>query len=73
LELEQDGDLVLTVSDDGLGFDAAAIAGGLGLASIRERAEALGGKVGISSTPGEGSQIRVTMPAGAMGEEVGEG
>ncbi|HEV7509550.1 MAG TPA: tetratricopeptide repeat protein [Thermoanaerobaculia bacterium] len=59
------GDLSLEVADDGTGFDPAAareVAGGLGLASIEERARLLGGRCGIDSAPGAGTRIAVTVP-----------
>ena len=54
--------VVLDVSDDGSGFDARAPQAGLGLASMRERAGSVGGKLTISSTPGSGTKIRLTVP-----------
>lgn len=60
-----DGRLRLTVRDDGRGFDPAGIerhGGQLGLASIRERAEALGGIVRVRSAPGEGTAVVVEVP-----------
>jgi signal transduction histidine kinase len=55
----------LDVTDDGRGFDPAdaAKSGGLGLIGMRERAEALGGKLAIESAPGEGTAVAVTLPA----------
>ncbi len=51
---------VLTISDDGRGFDPKAIpAGHFGLLGIRERAEAVGAEVTIDSAPGRGTQIAV--------------
>jgi signal transduction histidine kinase/DNA-binding response OmpR family regulator len=59
------GQLKLAIEDHGRGFDAAAIAlraRSVGLASMRERAELLGGQFSLDSTPGEGTYIRVTLP-----------
>lgn len=59
------GDLSLEVADDGAGFDPAGArgtAGGLGLSSIEERARLLGGRCGITSAPGVGTRIAVTVP-----------
>jgi tetratricopeptide (TPR) repeat protein/two-component sensor histidine kinase len=58
------GDLSLEVADDGAGFDpvAARAAGGLGLASLEERAGLLGGRCEITSAPGAGTRIAVTVP-----------
>ncbi|MBN1260141.1 MAG: HAMP domain-containing protein [Anaerolineae bacterium] len=51
--------VALTISDDGQGFDVAGPPG-LGLRSIRERIEALGGTVTISSEIGNGTTIAAT-------------
>jgi two-component system, NarL family, sensor kinase len=55
------------VRDDGVGFDPAAAtatvrAGHIGLASLRERAEALGGALTLESAPGAGTVATVTIP-----------
>jgi signal transduction histidine kinase len=58
----EDGD-VLEVDDDGYDFDAARATGiGQGLRNLRERAEGLGGRAEIHSTPGQGTRVRVTIP-----------
>jgi two-component system NarL family sensor kinase len=58
------------VRDDGVGFDPAAAtatvrAGHIGLASLRERAEALGGALTLESAPGAGTVATVTIPRGS--------
>ena len=54
---------VLEVDDDGCGFDPAAAAGtGHGLRNLQERAEGLGGRAEISSSLGQGTNLRVTLP-----------
>jgi PAS domain S-box-containing protein len=59
------GATTLRVADDGVGFDpGGSFPGHLGLRSMAERAEALGGTFAIDSAPGEGSTIRVSIPAG---------
>ena len=64
--------VVLEVSDDGHGFEGGsggtgrAPSGGLGLASMRERAASAGGKLAIRSTP-EGTTVRMTVPGRASG------
>jgi signal transduction histidine kinase len=56
--------VTLEVCDDGRGFDAAAsFPGHLGLHSMRERVRGLGGELQIESTPGQGTCIRVGVPA----------
>ncbi|MFW3117639.1 sensory histidine kinase [Mycolicibacterium mageritense DSM 44476 = CIP 104973] len=57
---------VLTVADDGAGFDPSTVArsvaeGHIGLASLQVRIEATGGTMAISSKPGAGTQITVTL------------
>lgn len=53
----------LTVSDDGRGFDASAASGrGYGLVTMRERAEALGGSLTITSAPAQGTVVSVEVP-----------
>jgi CheY-like chemotaxis protein len=63
---QQDGHLQIIVSDQGVGFDPATLptagTGGLGLSSIRQRLEYLGGCVGIASAPGEGCRITLAAP-----------
>jgi signal transduction histidine kinase len=57
------GGLTLTVADDGAGFDVEAAWGkGLGLLSMRERVEAIGGTMKIQSGPGAGTLLEVTVP-----------
>jgi signal transduction histidine kinase len=63
--------LVLTVSDDGVGFDVEAAWGkGLGLVSIGERIEAVGGTLDIHSTPGAGTFLAMSIPLG-LGQAIG--
>jgi len=55
--------LVLTVSDDGRGFDPDhAAPDGFGLKGIRERAEMLGGRVEIASREGGPTKVRLEVP-----------
>lgn len=58
--------VVLAIADDGVGFDpaqqATAESEQLGLASIRARAELLGGRVELASAPGRGTQLEVWVP-----------
>ena len=57
--------VVLEVSDDGSGFDPRAPQQGLGLASMRERAGSVGGKLTITSVPGSGTKVRLSVPVPA--------
>jgi signal transduction histidine kinase len=61
-----DGEAALDVRDDGAGFvpaaDGSGSNGGLGLRGMRERVEALGGRLAVESAPGRGTTIAVTVP-----------
>jgi PAS domain S-box-containing protein len=63
------GHIELVVRDDGIGFDPRQYAlpdeaaRGLGLASMRERAEMTGGRYQLQSRIGEGTTVKVTWPA----------
>jgi signal transduction histidine kinase len=62
--------LLLSARDDGRGFDVAetlqraASGRHLGLLGMRERVEALGGRLEIESAPGQGTEIRASVPLG---------
>ena len=61
------GSAVLEVTDDGTGFDTDAnttSAGRLGLASMRERAAAVGGRLSVTSGSGGGASVRLVVPHG---------
>jgi len=49
--------VMLTIGDNGCGFDISAAPRGVGLASMRERLEALGGRLRVESNPGAGTTI----------------
>ena len=52
----------LEVSDDGQGFDTARASSGIGLLNISSRAKVFGGSLSITSSPGAGTCLLVTMP-----------
>jgi len=60
--------LLLTITDNGIGFDAetllntASLASTLGLRGMQERALAMNGHIEINSSPGSGTQVRATFP-----------
>ncbi len=63
VELDRvENSLVLRLSDNGKGFDPAAENGGHGLANMRKRAAALGGKVEFQSELSRGASVRMTVP-----------
>jgi signal transduction histidine kinase len=60
---DRDGSLVVEVADDGTGFDPHAVpAAGLGLGSMRERMERLGGRLVIDSRPTGSTTVRAVLP-----------
>ena len=58
------GSVVLEISDDGRGFDPATPSRQFGLASMRDRARAAGGRLKVRSRPGAGTTVRLEVPAG---------
>ncbi|MFC8434007.1 sensor histidine kinase [Streptomyces sp. NPDC057253] len=52
--------LLVTVADDGRGIAHAS--NGVGLVSIRQRAECVGGSLAVRSAPGRGTEVRVRLP-----------
>jgi len=55
---------MLTIRDDGTGFDSKVIKAhsGLGLISMKERAHSVNGKLTILAQQGHGTQITVVIP-----------
>ncbi len=64
----QDGHLEVEVRDDGKGFNPLAVRRGewphLGLQTMQERAEGIGGAFELESAPGRGTVVRVRIPHG---------
>jgi PAS domain S-box-containing protein len=65
----QDGNLILTVEDDGKGFLDSEVTGSLGVLGMKERAQVCGGSVKVSSSPGKGTTVTVIAPARAANTE----
>ena len=62
---QEEGNIVLVVEDDGVGFcrpDLSNSLGSLGLLGMKERAQFCGGDVHISSSPGKGTTVTVRVP-----------
>ena len=69
VSLRADTDVVtLTIEDDGAGFagEARAMAAGMGMASMRERADAVGARARIESALGRGTRVIVEVPHAAL-------
>jgi signal transduction histidine kinase len=61
----QDGEAVITVEDDGKGFDtetAQESRHGFGLTSMRERAQQIRGRLEVESTVGAGTRVVARLP-----------
>lgn len=63
-------DLSVLVEDDGVGFDRGAVQADIGLQSMRERAESIGGSLTIDSAAGRGTRVRLTVPLEAGRREL---
>lgn len=66
LDGSEPGSLCLTISDDGVGFTPGpgeeSQAGGFGMKTMRERAEALSGTLQVISAPGKGTTVELRIP-----------
>jgi signal transduction histidine kinase len=60
---QQGGRRVVSVSDDGVGFDDATTLSGQGVANMRLRAQAIDGELSLKSAPGRGTAIEVVLRA----------
>jgi len=56
--------ILLAIADSGVGFDPseAGSKGGLGIVSMGERVRLVGGKISVTSRPGQGTEIEVEVP-----------
>jgi PAS domain S-box-containing protein len=62
---QEDGDILLVVEDDGIGFNPSGLSnslGSLGLLGMKERAQFCGGDVQISSSSGSGTTVTIRVP-----------
>jgi two-component system, NarL family, sensor histidine kinase DevS len=53
---------VLSIEDDGIGFDAGVPSAGSGMRNMRERAGTMGASLRVSSASGKGTKLRFTFP-----------
>lgn len=58
----RDAHVALTVRDDGAGFPVADTPEGLGIIGMRERVQSHGGRLRISSEPGQGTRVEALVP-----------
>lgn len=59
--------LVVTVRDNGRGFDAQAVEAGIGLPTMRERAALINARLTLESRPLDGTTVTVELPLPGMG------
>ena len=57
-----DGALVVTIHDDGTGFDPDSAREGLGLSGMREACERVDGRLLLLTAPGAGTTVRAVLP-----------
>jgi two-component system sensor histidine kinase UhpB len=63
IELKTKGtELILTISDDGIGFDTKERSKGIGLQNISSRVEFYSGKLDIISKRGNGCKLKIIIP-----------
>jgi signal transduction histidine kinase len=58
----EDESIMLMVQDNGVGFDPGVPSRGLGLSTMRDRAESLQGSLSMLTAPGEGTIVEVVFP-----------
>ncbi len=63
VQLQVNGSITLRVCDDGCGFtpQQTELAGHFGMAGMRERVQLVGGTLSITSQPGQGTTVQLTM------------
>jgi signal transduction histidine kinase len=62
ISLQQNHALRLAVRDDGAGFNTVVTDGGRGLRNMRDRVEAVGGRLAVEAAPGHGTIVRGSIP-----------
>jgi signal transduction histidine kinase len=66
----ESGKVIVTVRDDGAGFDTRVIRG-LGLLGMEERVRRLGGRLHVSSEPGKGTLVHAALPVAELNQGSG--
>jgi signal transduction histidine kinase len=63
---QEDSTLTFAVIDDGVGFDRTTTVYGAGLQNMRDRLEALGGRLDVVAVPGKGTTVTGRIPLRAL-------
>jgi len=58
-----DGDFILSIQDDGIGFQPQKISKGIGLKNIESRCSVLGGTMDLITAPGQGCEVKASIPS----------
>jgi signal transduction histidine kinase len=69
LDASRECSLRLTVLDDGVGFDPQSAPAGLGVATMQDYADAVGGRCVVHSAPGAGTEVTAVFPLSAIGAQ----
>jgi len=68
VDLKSEGDqAVITIADNGRGFDSSTRSGGHGLSIMAERVTSVGGQLALQSRPGSGTTIKIEFPSRQKG------
>jgi signal transduction histidine kinase len=59
---KRNGDIFMSIADNGIGFDAGVRSKGLGLENIKRRVQVFNGQFTIQSSPGNGCRLDVEIP-----------
>lgn len=70
--LAEENRIVLSIADDGVGFDIRKKTKGIGLTNIRSRCEKLNAQVQIFSEKGKGCEVRVSIPFNPIAADVSQ-
>lgn len=61
--------IAIVIEDNGAGFDPSQLSAGHGLDNMRERAKLIGGRLKITSSPGAGTSIFLSLPSQTTKEQ----
>jgi two-component system sensor histidine kinase UhpB len=56
------GHIILSISDNGVGFDTSTTEKGIGLSNMKRRSELFSGEFDIQSSPGNGCELTISIP-----------